>query len=505
MKIKGLYKLIAVAAAVVGLTTSCIKDERYLTDSSARLVFSEDTVTFDTVFATMATVTRSVRVYNCYDEPLLISTVALQGGGASRFRINVDGDTSRIARDVEIGAHDSIFIFIQANINPNDQTTPYLVEDAIVFGFNNRQQRLPVTAYGRNAVYHNPTYTHQVYSLYINSRGQIDTNWIPFSIIDCANWDHSRPHVIMGYAVVNSNETLHLLPGDELYFADGGCLWVYDSATLDVRGSLSQPVLFSSVRQDSYYDSLPGQWKGIWFSTGSKDSHIEWACIENAIVGIQADTNVNNNPTLDISNSVIQNHSRMGILGQGAWIEGDNLLVHNCGEQLLAMVYGGRYLFSNSTFANYWRFSSRKTPSVWINNYYKYDETTTFPRPIQQAEFRNCIIYGNYSGNDNKGEVLFDWLEGCDMNCVFHNCLVRSSLIDSDGNATFTPAPLISGSSVIVDSDPKFNDIHKHDYELQDESPAKGAGNSVWLKTSTDLKGNPRGNPPTIGAYEIGS
>ena len=118
------------------MTTSCIKEEQFLTDSSARLSFSEDTVLFDTVFATMATITRQVRVYNNYDEPLLINSVALQGSGAPRFRINVDGDTSRVARDVEIGAHDSIFIFIQANINPNDQTSPYLVEADIAFNFN---------------------------------------------------------------------------------------------------------------------------------------------------------------------------------------------------------------------------------------------------------------------------------------------------------------------------------------------------------------------------------
>lgn len=481
-----------VALAAVLLFGSCIKEERYLTDSSARLEFSDDTVTFDTVFATMATATRQVRVYNRYDEPLLINSVSLQGGGASRFRINVDGDTSRIARDVEIGARDSIFIFIQANINPNDQLSPYLVEDAIVFSFNNRQQTLPVTAYGRNAVYHNPTAELQ------DQYG----NRYPYSIIDCDGWDHSRPHVVIGYAVVNSNETLHLAAGDELYFANDACLWVYDSATLDVQGSLERPVVFTSVRKDGYYDSLPGQWKGIWLSAGSKDSRIEWARIENATIGIQADTNVNNNPTLDISNSIVRNHSRMGILGLGARIVGDNLLVTGCGEHLLAMVYGGRYVFSNSTFANYWRYSSRKTPSVWMNNYYRYSESVIFPRPLQQAEFRNCIIYGNYGGNDNSGELLLDWLEGYEMNCTFSNCLMRTRLVDADGNATYSPSPTIGGSDNIVDSDPKFKDAYGNDYGLQEDSPAIGAGNSLWLKLSTDLGGNPRGNPPTIGAYE---
>ena len=488
--------------AVALLSTSCIKEDRYLTDSSVRLAFSEDTVTFDTVFATMATITRQVRVYNRYDEPLLINSVALQGGGASRFRINVDGDTSRIARDVEIGAHDSIFIFIQANINPNDQTSPFLVEDAIVFDFNHKQQRLPVTAYGRNAVYHLPTHPRSVYYLQMNARGGVDTVWIPYSIVDCAAWDHTRPHVIVGYAVVNSNETLHLTAGDELYFANDACLWVYDSATLDVRGTMERPVLFTSVRHDGYYDSLPGQWTGIWLSTGSKNNRMEWARVENGTIGIQVDTNVNNMPTLDISNSIVRNHSRIGILGQGAWIEGDNLLVACCGEYLACLMYGGRYLFGNSTFANYWRYDSRKTPSIRLNNYYMYSETTVFARPLQQAEFRNCIIYGNYGGSDGSGELQFDWLESCEMNCMFRNCLMRTSLVDGDGNATYSPAPAIGGGDNIVGKDPKYVDANGNDYRLQDDSPAKGAGSSAWLKSATDLLGTPRGNPPSIGVYE---
>ena len=61
---------------------------------------------------------------------------------------------------------------------------------------------------------------------------------------------------------------------------------------------------------------------------------------------------------------------------------------------------------------------------------------------------------------------------------------------------------MISGGSNIVNRDPKFKDAYKHDFELQDDSPAIGAGNSSWLLLTTDLKGNPRGNPPTIGAFE---
>ena len=110
------HKTIFIIAVLASLTmfNSCIKEQQYLVDGSARLSFSEDTVMFDTVFATMATITRQVKVYNNYDEPILIDAVTLKGGSASRFRINVDGDTSFVARDVEISAHDSIFLFVEA-------------------------------------------------------------------------------------------------------------------------------------------------------------------------------------------------------------------------------------------------------------------------------------------------------------------------------------------------------------------------------------------------------
>lgn len=455
-----------------------------------RLSFSSDTVTFDTIFTATATPTQYVKVYNNYDEPILIDAVSVDGPFANRFRLNVDGDTNRVARNVEIAAHDSIFIFVQAVINPNDNTNPFLVPADILFSYNNKQQRLPIVAYGRNAVYHLPTYTHNLYQLYVNRRGQIDTIWIPFSIIDCNNWDHSRPHVIVGYAVVNSNETLSLTAGDEIYFANDACLWVYDSATLDVQGTMQQPVLFTSIRHDGYYDSLPGQWSHIWLSQGSKDNHIEWALIENGTYGIMVDTNVNSNPTLDISNSIICNHSEEGIRGQGAYIVGDNLLVYNCGTALLDLHFGGRYIFSNSTFANYWHYSTRKTPSVVINNYYAYNETTLFPRPIREATFRNCIIYGNYGGSNNSGEIKFDQVEDCDFNYSFSHCLLRTNIVDN------------SDGTLILNRDPLFTDTKSNNFTPKSDSPAIGAGNAAYINSPTDLKGTPRNNPPTIGALE---
>ena len=472
------------------LLSSCVKEERYLTDSSARLAFSEDTVLFDTVFTTMATVTRQVKVYNRYDEPLLLSTVTLFHGPSSRFRINVDGDTSFIARDVEIGPHDSIFIFVQANINPNSELEPFLRTDSICFSFNNKEQYLPLWAYGRNAVYHLPT--NRVYSTYVNAYGQIDTVWYPYSIIDCAKWDHDRPHVIFGFAVVNSNETLHLQAGDELYFANDGYLWVYDSATLDCRGTQQQPVLFSSMRHDSYYDTLPGQWGYVWLSSGSRNNVIDWARIENGTAGLLVDTNVNSQPTLIITNSIIENHSLSGIVGQGGYIVGENLLIDNCGVTLVSLQYGGRYRFTGCTFANYWRYSSRTAPALVLNNYYLYNNTTVFPRDLEEATFRNCILYGNYFGHEEIGELLFDNSDQAMFNYSFSHCLLRTALLDS------TDFPM---DCLLINREPAFVDANGHDYHLLATSPAIGAADATYMSLATDLDGQPRASAPAIGEH----
>ncbi len=498
MKRNRILLLLSLMLAV--LCTSCIKEPQYLTDGSARLAFSDDTVKFDTVFTTMGTTTLQVKVYNNYDEPLLLDAVTLLKGHASRFRINVDGDSSMVARNVEIEAHDSIFLFVQANINPNDQTSPFLVTDSVCFRFNNSEQYLPLMAFGRNAVYHLPT--SRVYSTYINQRGQVDTLWYPYSVIDCDNWDHTRPHVIFGYAVVNSNETLHLYAGDELFFADNAYLWVYDSATLDARGTQGNPIRFTSLRHDGWYDSLPGQWGYIWLSTGSKDNHIEWARIENGMAGIVVDTNVNSNPTLTISNSVIQNHSLSGIIGQGAYIEGDNLLVCNCGNTVLQLQFGGRYRFSNSTFANYWRYGSRSASAVVLNNYYNYDEQTLFPRDLLQADFYNCIIYGNYTTRDGADEFLMDYNPAAAFNCRLDHCIVRCSQLDTLGHSSADPSLLINCHRLLLNQDPRFVDPRMGDYHLGEESPAIGAADNSHLLVSHDLDGTPRAYPPSIGAFE---
>lgn len=413
------------AALCCLLSASCESEEFRLDDSSVSLAFSADTISFDTVFATVGTATRRVTVYNRTSDHLRLSSVTLGQGRASRFRLNVDGDTSMVARNVEIEAGDSIFIFIQALINPNDAREPFLVEDDIRFS---NGQRLPLTAWGRNAVYH------------VKPDGE------PWSIVDCFGWTDTLPHVIVGPALVTGNNTLVLGPGAELYFADGAMLIIDSAARLIAQGSAENPVLFTSLRQDGWYRTLPGQWQTVWFYNYSTGNVIDHAVVENAVGAIRCYPNAQ----LRISNTVLRHHSDCAIIGQGADITGHNLLVHDCYASLTVLL-GGSYEFSRCTFANYWNYSLRKIQTLVLSNCMNTQNGTPLGGDLRKADFRDCIVWGTFS----EGELLVSALGGYAFDTSFSNTILRGGQWDED---------------------PLFSNPREGDYTLRDDSPAQGIG-----------------------------
>lgn len=417
--------LMVLAVVMPLLTLSCTEDG-YADEREVPLCFSVDTLSFDTLFTTVGSTTRQVVVYNATGHDVVLSSVTLGKGRASRFRLNVDGDTSMVARNVELLAGDSIFIFVQANINPNDATAPFLEEDAIVFS---NGQRLTLMAWGRNAVYHTVP------------------EGAPYSIVDCANWDHTRPHVILGIAAVLDGNTLTLQAGDELYFYNNAILAFDTNARLVANGTAEQPVLFTSLRHDGWYSFLPGQWQCLWFTGGSTGNIINHAVVENGTGGLR----VYPDADLTVSNTVIRNMSDCALIGQGGAISGSNLLVYDCLTAFTAL-RGGSYDFTGCTFADYWRYSARRIQSVVLTNYLlNADGSVAQLGDLTRADFTDCIIYGNYS----EGEAIASGIEGALFNYRFTHCIVKGGDWDED---------------------PLFVDVEEDDYHLQEDSPAAGIG-----------------------------
>ena len=417
--------LTAIAASLLLPLTSSCERMGYVDEGEVMLQFSTDTLSFDTVFTTVGSTTRAVKVYNRSSHDVILSSITLAKGGESRFRLNVDGDTSMTARRVELLAGDSLFIFVQVNIRPNDQTSPFVEEDAILFS---NGQRLPLLAWGRNAVYHKLQPT--------------DTTW--YSVIDCENWDHTRPHVILGTAAVLDGHTLQLVAGDEIYFGNDAMLIFDTNASIVATGTTEQPVIFSSLRHDGWYDYLPGQWQCLLFTGGSIGSVIDHAVVENGTGGLRAYPGAE----FTIRNSTIRNMSDCALIGQGGSITGINLLVYDCLASL-TVLRGGKYIFQHCTMADYWRYSSRKLESVILSNYL--NTTEEVQADDLEAHFSECIIWGYYS--DSEVLLLDDSTHRFDI--TFAHCHVK-------GNDAA--------------EDPLFVDPDNDDYHLQDGSPAEGLG-----------------------------
>ncbi|NVO03487.1 MAG: right-handed parallel beta-helix repeat-containing protein [Bacteroidetes bacterium] len=463
--------------------TSCKKDDSLFSD--ADLKFSSDTLMFDTVFTSVGSTTRIFKIYNTYDKTVRINNISLAGGNASFFRMNIDGIPSLSQNNIEIPANDSLFVFVKVTIDPTSVNSPFVVSDSIIFETDKGIQKVQLIAWGQNAYYHVPDH--------------FSANFPAYSIIACnSTWVNDKPHVIYGYAVVDSECTLTILEGTRVHFHNNGVLWIYKDGTLNVNGTHADPVTFQGDRLEQSYKDIPGQWGKIWLSAGSKNNVIDWAIIKNAFIGLQVDTLGNSSSsTLTISNTIIKNMSGAGILAQGSKIDATNCLITNCSQYAVALTIGGNYNFRHCTIGNYWSYTTRKTPSLLLNNYYKDIYENYHVRPLTNAYFGNCIIYGTNSENEELGRDSFP-VAGA-FSYKFQNCLIKTTVNTSNVNYFL---------NCIINQDPSFTDYSNNDYQLSSNSPGINTGNSaisnMWTPILMDLNNNPRtvGNAD-IGAYEM--
>ena len=115
-----------------------------------RLAFSTDTMVFDTVFTTIGSSTRNFRVYNPNRQSIEISSVRLAGGANSPFRMNVDGEPTNHAQNLTVAPGDSLFVFVEVTIDPNNQNSPLRTMDSIVFETNGNLQDVKLVAWGQD-------------------------------------------------------------------------------------------------------------------------------------------------------------------------------------------------------------------------------------------------------------------------------------------------------------------------------------------------------------------
>jgi len=450
--------------ALILMFFSCKKNDKIDTNSDLKLWFSADTVYFDTVFATVGSVTRRLVVHNGNDGKVVVSSIQLAGGSASMYKLNIDGISADLVKDIEIAGKDSLYIFVRVTVDPNNQNNPFAVTDSILFLTNGNPQKVQLLAWGQNAFF----YRNDV----------IKGNLV---------WDSLRAHVIYGSLRVDTGSTLTIMPGTKVYFHLKSHLAVSYGASMIVAGNLDHPVRFQGDRLDPFYRDLPGQWDGIFLESGSKENQFNYAILKNGSIGLYVDSIGNSvQPTLRIDNTIIQNMSADGLLAFGTFIESTNCLINNCGGAAIDIISGGSYDFRQLTMGNYWNRSVRTTPSLYLSNY-TYDTLgNKVPHPLTKAYFGNCILTGSETeeiGLDPDPSVPFEF--------TFDHCLLRTLKNTTD------PLHYLE---CMVNKDPGFVDVLNYNFEIDSISPAIDQG--IPMGVPFDIKGIERGITPDLGVFE---
>ena len=462
------YRYILFFTLISSILFSCQKKE---SDENSKLAFSTEQVSFDTVFTTVGSVTQNFRVYNPHNYDVKVD-IFLAGGRASAFSINVDGLSGTVFTDVEIPARDSIFIHVKVNVNPNDQSLPFLITDSVIFRHGKTVQDVDLLAYGQNA--------HFIVA-------DAGSGSLRYKIIahehEVAHWTNDLSYVIYGgYAAVDSLGTLIIDPGTKVYFHSGAGLWVYRYGNIQAVGTKDEPIIFRGDRS-SWFDTDYAQWDRIWLNESNIDNHFEFVEITNAFIGLQVEalSEMLSGRTI-LKNCTVHNTYNSGILARATRITAENCQVSNngaCGLQL----HIGDYEFTHLTVANYFSQSKRDNPAVYASN--RYESGGYAFIGDTRANFTNCIIYGLMT--DEVG--LYQSGNETTLTATFENCLIRNS------------QSLSSFVNCILNQDPKFTHNSNQDYTLREGSPAINAG-KTGTGVTTDITGAPRDATPDIGAFE---
>ncbi|MGN1245106.1 MAG: hypothetical protein ACI4UN_00595 [Muribaculaceae bacterium] len=464
---KRLNLAIWMLVVVLGVAfTGCIEDD-FTTSSSDLPEFSTDTLAFDTVLTDVGTPTKQFVVYNRHKKMINISSIKLSGESSGRFYLNVDGVTGEEFHDVEIRGNDSIFVFVEAFIDPSDDDNPILFEDKIDFTTNGVTQQVVITAWGQNV---DRLYSH--------------------CVTEDTHFTAARPYVIFDTLRVAEGATLTLDAGARLYFHDKAAMVV--DGTLLANGTMEKPIDLRGDRLDKVvgdigYDIMSGQWDGVRFTQSSYGNVLRHTYMRGTSTGVIADSASMEQRKLLIENSVLHNSAGSVLTASHVWVDA-------LGSELseahfaVASLTGGKYNFVNCTLANYYLFSIIEEPILSL--YYLLPDHSDGKTPLMTANFDNCIFYGNASGI-NEGDLTGSAV-------LLRNCLLGAGGEDDDNFI-----------ECVWEGDPKFYTIREEyifDYRLHNESQAIGKGNPALCPASiaADRYGVKRLHPDgtiDIGAY----
>ena len=457
-----MVKLISILFFIVAVSLSMVSCKKNNLLSKKNLSFSVDTLVFDTVFTTIGSTTKQFKIYNKESKTVQIDEIELVGGESSPFRMNVDGLMGTKMTNIKLEGKDSLFVFVEVTLDINSQSLPLIIEDSIRFRTNGKDQYVKLAVWGQDAYFH-------------------------YKDLNEGTWPNDKPHVIYGYAAVDSAKTLNIQAGSQVHLHKNAIFYVYKS-TLNVQGTIDNEVVFQGDRLEQDYQDISGQYYGIYFQE-AKPSTIDYAIIKNGTSGVHlfSEDPTNTGYTLTMTNTIIQNQARYGVfIYSGAKVKAENCIISKNGTHALLVLEGGDFNFNHCDLLGY---GASPNPAVGISNFFtNYQTATTNVGSINEGVLYNCVVSGSLAT-----EMAIDTIQlaGVTLNFDFKNCLIKSETIQTDSFY----------QSIIWNNNPLFTDPSIYDFSFLVNSPLNA--NGFATSVITDVFGNPRNNPPDIGAIEL--
>ena len=471
----------------------CRPDDNFTTSSDVRLEFSVDSLRFDTVFTELGSATRFFKIFNRNNRPVRVSSIRVEGVDEAFFRINVDGIPGNDQSNIEILANDSIWVFAEVTIDPDQplSASPFVIEDRILFETNGNQQSVLLEAWGQNANY-------------LPNQFSSGVIWSPCTASEIT-WDDDKPYVVYGIMVVD-NCTLNIPAGTQIYMHGGitrntqlgifneGIMFVQRNGRLVMNGTLEDPIVIQGDRIEPEFAEQPGQWSGIFIDNESRRNEMNWVELKNSSLGIVVDSAAD----LTIRNSKIFNTSSVGLVGIHSDITAFNCLLHSNGSNAMQFIFGGEYRISYCTMASYGVDASALSMS---NGVCLDDFCSEAAGNDLDIILNNCLIMG--SRQDEISISDFGERTGAELDYQFNNCIVRvSELLDPERGGFPDFFSFCENCTNADRDDVIFRNIDEDDYHLDTLSIAENQAFKL-NGINFDLDGVERGENPDIGCYEF--
>ena len=407
MKLKFLLPLLALLAA------ACSDYESFSNDPNLRLSFSKDTIVFDTLVSTIPSSTKTLFVFNNNDDGMRISSIQLEGGTESRFRVNADGRylAGGAWNDFQILKHDSLVVRIEMTPPEVGSNEPLYFMDKLHFLLENGVTQTVVLTGGS-------------IDAYIQKGGLI--------IESDQTLLSDKPYVIYDSLVVKPEATLTLAEGTTLMFHDNAALHVYGK--LIVQGSIEKPVVLRGDRMDHMfdylrYDNTPSRWEGVIIHRGSYGNELFQCDIHSSCYGIicedtEQEVPDETQPSVTLDCCILHN------------IGGDGLQLNNCVSYVTntqisntlghtVNINGGSHIFVYCTLAQFYPFSANRGNALHLVS----TADGSAYGLLRKAYFVNCVITG-YSSDEIMGENITVGDHTCDY--LFHHCFLNTPAVEDE-------------------------------------------------------------------------